>query len=443
MNPFVSIYDYFRLVIHRKMYSQKQIKRYQFKQLQKIVTYAKENSPFYQNLYNGISLNTFDDFYKLPTINKRIMMENFSTLNTCGLDRDEIMAYAIEKEINKDFLGYYLDQYVVGLSSGTSGNKGIYVTPKSMTTRLPAVFLARGGFPMKLLPFKILFMLRVFSQGFDDINSKLVSLHYLSTMEPIMKVIDTINELRINILMAPPSFIRELLPYHENINVRIKRIMTYAEVLSVEDKLQFEKIFQTKVIEIYQASEGQIASACSHGFLHINEDLVHIEILDEDGNRIHETHKEGHRMILTNLINYTQPLIRYEMNDMIVLDEQCPCGSHFRRIEKVLGRHDDLLYFYNSIHEKIVVYPDLFVRWIIVISDLIREFQVVQEEINTLTITLDLLTPSYGDLEKDLIEKITTELYAFDILKPQVFIRFDTIKIPKDKNKYQRFINRI
>ena len=111
-------------------------------------------------------------------------------------------------------------------------------------------------------------------------------------------------------------------------------------------------IFKTKVIEIYQASEGQIASACKAGHLHINEDLVFVELYDENNQLITEPNVVGHKMILTNLVNDAQPLIRYEMNDMIVLDEPCSCGSHFRRIKRIIGRCDDNLYFYDQQHQK-------------------------------------------------------------------------------------------
>ena len=276
MKFLVGVFDYLRLVIHRTFYTKRMIQRYQLKQLKKIYKKEKKNSVFYEELYRGFDFEKIEDFYTLPLINKTIMMDNFTTLNTCSIDKEDIVEYAVKKENDKDFLGYYKDDYVVGLSSGTSGNKGIYITPKKMTDRLPSVFLARGGFPLSLLPYKILFMLRVFSQGFEDINSKVVSLNYLSTMEEIDDVIQKINTQHINILMAPPSFIRELLPFSNKITSDLKRIMTYAEVLETEDKKRFEESFNTKVIEIYQASEGQIASTCKHGYLHINEDLVFV-----------------------------------------------------------------------------------------------------------------------------------------------------------------------
>ncbi len=440
MNVLRGLYDYFRLLYHRKFYSLKKIEKYQLAQLKAIYNYAKENSVFYHDLYHDFSFDTLFDYHKLPSINKSIMMDNFTNLNTCNIDKDSVLEYAVCKENDKDYLGYYLDKYVVGLSSGTSGNKGIFITPKEMTERLPAVFLARSGLPIRLMPFKILFMLRVFSQGFEDINGFMVSLNYLSTMEPIEKIIETINEQKINILMAPPSLIRQLLPHKEKIRLKLKRIMTYAEVLEEVEKEKFEKEFNTKVIEIYQASEGQMASACKKGHLHINEDLVYIELYDEEGKLIKKDNQIGHKMIITNLVNYAQPLIRYEMNDMIVLDTKCECGSNFRRIKKILGRRDDIIYFSTNDNKTQYIFPDLFVRWIIVVSDNIREFKVIQNNINEIFLTIDLLNNEDEiRIKKELKNKLVIELKEFNITNPIINIEVSKIVLPKDKNKYKRF----
>ena len=433
-----SIHDYILLKKHQKKYSEENIKKLQFKSIKKMIDFAKSNSPFYAEKYKDLSFNDLIDIKKFPIINKSIMMENFSTLNTCGIDKEDVLAYAVEKELNKDYLGYYQGLYVIGLSSGTSGNKGIYITPKKMTKRLPAVFLARSGLSLSDLPMKILFCLRVFSQGFNDINAPLMKLSYLSTMTPPRSIIETMNDKKINILMAPPSLIRFLVPLKNEIKIKLKKIVTYAEVLTLEDKKLFEETFKTKVIEIYQASEGQMASACTKGKLHINEDLVFVELYDELGNIIDKPHVIGHQMIITNLINFAQPLIRYEMNDMIVLDEQCSCGSHFRTIEKIIGRRDDLLYFYNLQHEKKYVFPDLFARWMITTSDMIREFQVYQEEIGHIKITID------APLEFDILlleQRIHKELNELD-LSARIDIEIKPIQLPKDKNKFKRFITK-
>lgn len=434
------ILDFLKLVVHRRFLSRNNLKAYQLKELQSLIAFSKEHSPYYKETLANVEINKLIDIQKLPIINKAIMMERFDTLNTVGLHKDEVMKEALEKELNKNYLGYYKDEFVLGLSSGTSGNKGLYVTPKSLTKRLPFVFLARSGIPLKLLPFRILFMLRVFSQGFNDINSPFISLKYLSTMTPIEEVIERINNLKINILMAPPSLCRLLLPHEQLIKIPLKMIVTYAEVLEKEEKERLQELFQCKVIEIYQASEGQFASACSKGKLHINEDLVYVELLDEHFHEVKEPHVVAKHMIATNLVNRAQPLIRYAMNDLIVLDDPCECGSSFRTIKNVLGRHDDVLSFKKKDGSIQAIFPDLISRWIITSSENIREYKVVQEVDQSLLITIDPLEDK--DLERlksNLIQRIMKESEVFDV-SPKIEIRFEQIFLPQDMSKYKRFV---
>ncbi len=434
-----AIRDFRYLTHNRNKLSREQIQALQLKELQLLMAFVKEKSPFYKNDERYQSIKTWDDFYHLPMMNKSIMMEHFTTLNTCGLNRDETMAYALEKERNKDYLGYYKDEYVIGLSSGTSGNKGLFITPKSMTKRLPGVFLARGGVMLQDLPARILFCLRVFSQGFQDINAPFLKLSYASTMTPVDSLITMMNDKKITILMAPPSMLRVLLPHAHRIQHPLKKIITYAEVLSSADRAQFSSSFHTTIIEIYQASEGQIASPCKNGKLHINEDLVFIEIYDEHNHLIQEPHVIGHHMLLTNLINRAQPLIRYEMNDMIVLDEPCSCGSSFRTIEKIIGRRDDNLWFYDQDKKTRIVYADLFARWIITESDQIREFQVIQDEISHLHIRVDLLGPY--ELNR-LNERLLRELHELHV-DAAITIEAVPLDLPRDANKFKRFISHV
>ncbi len=444
MSIFVGIHDFFGLIFHRRFYSEKAIKRYQFKQLNKLLKFAMKNSEFYNELYTDFPINSLEDFHKLPSINKKIMMDNFTKLNTCKIDKEDVLNFAVKKEQDKDYYGYYKDEYVIGLSSGTSGNKGVYITPKAMTKRLPFVFFTRSGLPLRILPYRILFMLRVFSQGFEDINNFLVSLKYLSTMENIDKIIDSINDNKINILMAPPSLIRQILPRYNEIKVKLKRIVTYAEVLDEIERDKIEKTFKTKVIEIYQASEGQMASACSKGHLHINEDLVYVELYDKFNKLITKPGVVGHKMVITNLINYAQPLIRYEMNDMIILDEKCECGSNYRHIDRILGRTDDILYFYKENKEIQYIFPDLFVRWIIVVSDEIREFKIIQNNIGEIDITIDIgNNTSQVDIVNNLELKIQSELELFAIENVVINITVEEIKLPTTMNKYKRFVSNI
>ena len=62
---------------------------------------------------------------------------------------------------------------------------------------------------------------------------------------------------------------------------------------------------------------------------HVRDDLVIVEVVDEDMRPV-RAGMPGHRVLLTNLVNLTQPLIRYEVTDMLCRSEEtCTCGRRF------------------------------------------------------------------------------------------------------------------
>lgn len=430
--------DYLKLKWHAKAFSERDIRDYQWRELNRLIRYAAAHSPYYASILPREGLSSWAAYQDLPIMDKTTLMTHFDGINTHGLTRDAIERYAVEKERQKDYLGYYQDRFVVGLSSGTSGNKGLFLTDKALTQRLPFVFLARSGLRLRDLPFRILFCLRVFSQGFADINAPGVSLHYVATMTPIDEVKSAIVQRRINILMAPPSFVRLLLVHASSLKGQLKTIVCYAEVLPKEDKARFEAQFGCRVIEIYQASEGQIASACSHGTLHINEDLVIAELVDDQGQPVTQAGIPG-QLIITNLVNTVQPLIRYRMNDWLVLREGCPCGSHFRAIDHVIGRQDDVMVFTDK-HGRIhPVFPDLMSRWIITFDPRIREFKVIQPAIGVLRVRIDTRPVEVeevflGRLKRDLM----AHLHEYG-LSATISVELSSLDYPADNSKFKRF----
>jgi putative adenylate-forming enzyme len=268
-------------------------------------------------------------------------------------------------------------------------------------------------------------------------------------MTPPKDLIDIINEKKINIIMAPPSMLRVLMEHAGHIKTKIKMIVSYAEVLEKEEKARISSIFKSPVNEIYQASEGQIGSTCKCGSLHINEDLVFVELFESDGNPVDKPGVIASKMIVTNLINNAQPLIRYEMNDVIVLGEKCKCGSSFRVIEKILGRNDDILVLRDVKGANRNVFPDLFARWIITTDDRIREFKVVQTSTDELEITVDLYCSKDSDKcdEQEVIldklhQRITDELQKYEI-KCNLKVVSQKIPLPREKSKFKRFENRM
>jgi putative adenylate-forming enzyme len=376
--------DFADLKRHARWPAQR-LEAYQRDELRELVRFAAENSPLYRELYAGRDL---DDFSALPTIDKKLMMTRFDDLNTAGLRAESLMAFALEQERTGDFSGYYDDRWVVGLSSGTSGGRGLVLTDREVTARLPAVFAARSGLPLSLLPWRVVFMLRVFSQGFADIASPLVSITYVPTMTDPAEVVRRARDGRANILMAPPSVLRLLGPFAKELR-RLRLLVSYAEVLDDHVAAEIRAAFGVPLIQIYQASEGAIGCTCAHGNLHINEDLVYVELLDSDGAPVTEPGVPCAEMLVTNLYNRAQPLIRYRMGDVITLGKPCSCGSAFRTIGRIVGRRDDVLWVPCGDTLK-PLFPDLACRWIIAASGEIAEYRVEQTSPESLTIALQL-----------------------------------------------------
>ena len=70
MNILQGIRDYRLLNRHLYRFSGEEIRAYQFSELQKLVAFSVEHSPFYRDLYKGLSVKSLEDFQQLPTINK-------------------------------------------------------------------------------------------------------------------------------------------------------------------------------------------------------------------------------------------------------------------------------------------------------------------------------------------------------------------------------------
>ena len=83
-------------------------------------------------------------------------------------------------------------------------------------------------------------------------------------------------------------------------------------MLYPEDKAYLERVFGQHIHQVYQCTEGFLASTCTEGVLHFHEDFLIIEkkYLDETKTRFHP--------IITDLKRFSQPIVRYELNDIFM-----------------------------------------------------------------------------------------------------------------------------
>lgn len=118
-----------------------------------------------------------------------------------------------------------------------------------------------------------------------------------------------------------------------------------------------ERAFGCRVAGDYGASEFiNIAFECERGALHLNDDWVVLEPVDEDYRPVPPDTPSA-SVLLTNLANHVQPLIRYELGDSVTrVSKPCACGRPFPVI-RVDGRRDEILRLHDAQDHEVPVLP--------------------------------------------------------------------------------------
>ncbi|HET8650274.1 MAG TPA: AMP-binding protein [Gemmatimonadales bacterium] len=126
------------------------------------------------------------------------------------------------------------------------------------------------------------------------------------------------------------------------------QVFTGGEVLTRAARHALRTAFGGAVVDIYGTSETkEIAWECPAGRLHVNADVVHVEVLDRSGTPL-PAGAEGD-LIVTLLAGRAMPLIRYRTGDRGVLSPvACPCGRFTPVLQVVTGRESDVLHLGNG-----------------------------------------------------------------------------------------------
>lgn len=354
---------------------------YRERQARSIVQYTWEHSAFYREHWTGHDLA---DWRTLPTVDKRLMMQNFDRFNTRGLRRDEAMALALQSEQTRDFQPS-LQGYTVGLSSGTSGHRGLFVAGPEEQAAWAGTILARTIH--RLRPLRVAFFLRSNSNLYEQVDSRLVRFRYFDLMMPLDEACAALNCMQPNVLVAPASLLGILAELRRagTLTITPEQVVSVAEVLDPQDQERIVAVFGVPVHQIYQCTEGLLAVSCAQGALHVQEDIVALQYEPLPGSDDQVT------PIITDLWRRTQPIIRYRLNDVLRLDAgRCACGSDWQVIAAIEGRCDDICCFETSSGERRPVFADTIRRMLLVASEEIEDYQAVQAACGDLQVALRL-----------------------------------------------------
>ena len=368
-----------------KSTEQAQVRR---SRLEKLVSWAKDNSPVYANLYKGLSAQfTMAD---LPPMNKAELMPQFDRWITDS----SVKLMDIERFMkNPDNIGRkYDDRYLVFTTSGSTGNPLTVLCDKTTYNVMGAIntirsfarkedmksFVMRGGKSMGV------FATGGFYLSNSSVRARLLAMPWkkrkfgvISALSPTPEIVQSLNQFQPAMLGGYPSSLDLLVEEQEkgHLNIAPVLIMTGGEYLSDTVRQNLQRAFGCWVQTSYACTEaGTIACECTENHFHINEDWVIVEPVDDANNPVPDG-VQASKILITNLFNYTQPFIRYEITDRVVMHHTpCPCGkpSPWLTVE---GRTDDMLHF--DVAGQSIKIPPLAIYATLIKIKSVRRFQLV------------------------------------------------------------------
>lgn len=359
--------------------TRKALRSYQKQRVLRQLAYFKQHSPYFE----ALSVHSFEDFRKLPLMNKAFMMEHFNALNCVGIDRDEALSLAIDGEKQREF-SEKLGGISVGLSSGTSGARGLFLVSDRERALWAGTVLAKFLPKGKLFGHRIAFFLRADNNLYETIDSKLIRFRYFDLLRDMGENLSELADYRPTLLVAPPSVLLGIARAMERGELRInpEKVISVAEVLRAEDAAYLKAQFGLSVIhQAYQCTEGFLGYVCECGNYHLNEELVLIE----------REYLDAHRFvpIVTDFTRQSQPIVRYRLNDILVEKRgHCPCGNPATLIRYIEGREDDVFYFAGMRQKEVAVFPD-FISRCVIYAEGVQNYKVVQDGSAHVTVFLE------------------------------------------------------
>jgi phenylacetate-coenzyme A ligase PaaK-like adenylate-forming protein len=372
--------------VRRLTWSAERLAAERERRLQDLLAWSVERSPFHRERLVGVDMSHFTeaDLPSLPTMTRSDLMDNFDQVMAVPELSLEVVSAHVEKTTQDNYL---LDQYRVVASSGTTGARGLFVYGWEEWTTFVLVAVRWEGRNGDNVPLQAS-VGSLFASDSKHVSGALhaflkdmpgdeaTSVTHLPASLPLSEIVKGLNSAQPSELRGYPSTVRLLASEAASGRLKIspQRVSTCGEQCTAETRAAVSDAWGIEVRDCWGCSEGVYAFPCQAGdAMHLPDDLVIIEPVDGQGNVVPPGHP-AEKVLVTNLYNRTQPLIRYEITDaMTVVDGICECGCNHRRITDLVGRSDGFFDFGDGV----TVHP-LGMETVLLSDSTVAEFRVVQ-----------------------------------------------------------------
>lgn len=359
----------------------------------------------------------------LPVMDKARLMTNFHLYNRAGVTAEEARsALAGDGRVGR---------YSVGASTGTSGNRGLYLVSDHERFTWLGVMLAKALPDVTKVRHRVAIALPANSRLYDSANeSGRLALRFFDLHRGVDVILPEVAAFAPTVIVAPPKVLRELA--QADLPLSPTRLYSAAEVLDPLDRAVIEGRFGVTLGQIYMATEGLFAVSCEKGGLHLAEDFVAFEW---------ERPEDAEGLVaplVTDFTRTTQVMARYRMNDLLRLHEgACACGSPLQLVDEVVGRMDDVFRLprRDGRGDRLVT-PDLIRNAIVRADSRISDFRVIQSGAR------DVLLRLPAELAAELPAASAALGKLFDTLELDVVLSAEASTLPPPDNRKLRRVMR-
>ncbi len=310
---------------------------YQFKKLKELLNFAYKNSEYYKKYFeiNNIHLNnirSLKDLQMIPPITKEDLLNNAQKIQIKNLS----------------------EKLFYSETSGSTGTPLIFYRNKDWDAwHRASIYRGYSWYRVKpwerngyLWGYNFSFKRRLKTRLLDYLQNRFRMFSYKDNeIEKFSKKLRTAS-----FLTGYSSMIYEVAKKINEGNGRprfnLKMIKGTSEKIFDKYQAEVQRAFGRKIISEYGAGEaGIIAFECPKGNMHINMETVIVE-------------EENQKIIVTNLVSKSFPIIRYALGDYIEIDKhmQCACGMKHHIIKEVIGRVGKVIYGYKYQYPSLTLY---------------------------------------------------------------------------------------
>ncbi|MBI9032060.1 phenylacetate--CoA ligase family protein [bacterium] len=317
-------------------YNEEKIKEIQLEKFRNIFEYAKRNSNFYEKLYKvhgvyDLGIKDFSDIEKIPLIYKKdlrnagldLIATNLNGRNIHTTSGSTGVPVKIAFSPYEDFTAHIRVLHIL-LKAGYKITDKIY-----MVTR----YEQDDRFDIE----NKLSLLQVFQSKLKLFQRKIISIY----TEPKI-IVDTLIKEKPKVLWSTPSIMQIIVNElkKRQISLRIPLLLYTSETVFSDQEKDFREFLGDKIVNIYGCMESPTLcydiNLSGRMTTFPNSNLFEFKKLENNKLESYDS------PIITNLINYSFPVIRYEVGDVVDNSFRDVSRKSFN-IGKVYGRQDDII----------------------------------------------------------------------------------------------------